>query len=106
MENYFLFLMRSTRCRPPNRSLTSWNASGVPARVVIGFRDARNTARVVTCRQSATSPSISNQSGETDALLWGAWFVTADERFLRKLHQGRQRRFRGITISLTEAAKL
>jgi predicted nucleic acid-binding protein len=33
-------------------------------------------------------------------------FVTADERFLRKLHQGRQRTLRGRAISLTEAAKL
>ena len=33
-------------------------------------------------------------------------FVTADERFLRKLQQGRQRILRGRAISLTEAAKL
>jgi predicted nucleic acid-binding protein len=32
-------------------------------------------------------------------------FVTADERFLRKLHQGK-RPLRGRAISLTEAAKL
>jgi predicted nucleic acid-binding protein len=32
-------------------------------------------------------------------------FVTADERFLRKLHQSRQRTVRGRAISLTEAAK-
>jgi len=31
-------------------------------------------------------------------------FATADERFLRKLHQGRQRTLRGRAISLTEAA--
>jgi predicted nucleic acid-binding protein len=33
-------------------------------------------------------------------------FVTADERFLRKLHQGRQRMPRPKTLSLIEAAKL
>ena len=33
-------------------------------------------------------------------------FVTADERFLRKLHQGQQHTLRGRAISLTEAAKL
>jgi hypothetical protein len=33
-------------------------------------------------------------------------FVTADERFLRKLHQGRQPKLRGRAISLIEAAKL
>lgn len=33
-------------------------------------------------------------------------FVTADERFLRKLHQGRERTLRGRAISLIEAAKL
>jgi predicted nucleic acid-binding protein len=33
-------------------------------------------------------------------------FVTADERFLRKLRQGRQHTLRGRAISLTEAAKL
>jgi predicted nucleic acid-binding protein len=33
-------------------------------------------------------------------------FVTADERLLRKLHQGRQRTLRGSAIALTEAAKL
>ncbi len=32
-------------------------------------------------------------------------FVTADERLLRKLHQGRQNIIRGRTISLIEAAK-
>ena len=33
-------------------------------------------------------------------------FVTADERFLRKLHQGRQHKLRGRAISLIEAVKL
>ena len=33
-------------------------------------------------------------------------FVTADERFLRKLQQGRQHTLRGRAISLIEAAKL
>ena len=33
-------------------------------------------------------------------------FVTADERFLRKLHQGRQHKLRGRAISLIEALKL
>jgi predicted nucleic acid-binding protein len=33
-------------------------------------------------------------------------FVTADERFLRKLHQGRQPKLRGRAISLIEAVKL
>ena len=33
-------------------------------------------------------------------------FVTADERFLRKLHQGRLGTFRDKAISLIEAAKL
>jgi predicted nucleic acid-binding protein len=33
-------------------------------------------------------------------------FVTADERFLRRLHQGRQRKLRGKAISLIEAMKL
>jgi predicted nucleic acid-binding protein len=32
--------------------------------------------------------------------------VTADERFLRKLHQGRQRRLRTRAVSLIEAVKL
>jgi predicted nucleic acid-binding protein len=32
-------------------------------------------------------------------------FVTADERFLRKLGQARQRTLRGKAISLTEAAQ-
>ncbi len=32
-------------------------------------------------------------------------FVTADERFLRKLHQARQHRLRGSAISLVEAVK-
>ena len=32
-------------------------------------------------------------------------FVTADERFLRKLHQGRLQTFRGRAISLIEAVK-
>ena len=32
--------------------------------------------------------------------------VTADERFLRKLHRGRQRRLRTRAISLIEAVKL
>jgi len=32
--------------------------------------------------------------------------VSADERFLRKLHQGRQRTLRGRAISLIEALKL
>jgi predicted nucleic acid-binding protein len=33
-------------------------------------------------------------------------FVTWDERFLRKLHQGRRHTLRGRAISLSEAAKL
>jgi predicted nucleic acid-binding protein len=33
-------------------------------------------------------------------------FVTADERFLRKLHRGRQPTLRGRAISLIEALKL
>ncbi len=33
-------------------------------------------------------------------------FVTADERLLRKLHQGRQQTLRGRAISLFEAEKL
>jgi len=33
-------------------------------------------------------------------------FVTADERLLRKLHQGRQHMIRGRTISLIDAANL
>ena len=33
-------------------------------------------------------------------------FVTADERFLRKLQQGRQHKLRGRAISLIEAVKL
>jgi len=33
-------------------------------------------------------------------------FVTADNRFLRKLHHGRQRTLRGRAISLVEAANL
>ena len=33
-------------------------------------------------------------------------FVTADERFLRKLRQGRHRTFRGRAISLIEAVQL
>lgn len=33
-------------------------------------------------------------------------FVTADVRFLRKLHQGRQHKLRGRAISLIEAVKL
>ena len=33
-------------------------------------------------------------------------FVTADERFLRKLHQGLQPKLRGRAISLIEAVKL
>jgi predicted nucleic acid-binding protein len=33
-------------------------------------------------------------------------FVTADERFLRKLRQGRRRTFRGRAISLIEAVQL
>ncbi len=33
-------------------------------------------------------------------------FVTADKRFVRKLHQGRQHTLRGRAISLIEAAKL
>ena len=33
-------------------------------------------------------------------------FVTADERFLRKLHQGRQHMLRPKALSLIEAAKL
>ncbi len=33
-------------------------------------------------------------------------FVTADERLLRKLHQGRENIIRGRTISLIEAAKI
>jgi len=33
-------------------------------------------------------------------------FVTADERFLRKLRQGRHHTLRGRAISLTDAAKL
>jgi len=33
-------------------------------------------------------------------------FVTADERFLRKLHQGRQHKLRGRAILLIEAVKL
>jgi len=33
-------------------------------------------------------------------------FVTADEGFLRKLHQGRQHKLRGRAISLIEAVKL
>jgi predicted nucleic acid-binding protein len=33
-------------------------------------------------------------------------FVTANERFLRKLHQGRQHKLRGRAISLIEAVKL
>ena len=33
-------------------------------------------------------------------------FITADQRFLRKLHQGRQHTFRDRAISLIEAAKL
>jgi predicted nucleic acid-binding protein len=33
-------------------------------------------------------------------------FVTADERFLRKLHQGRHRTLHGRAVSLIEAAKL
>jgi len=33
-------------------------------------------------------------------------FVTADERFLRKLHQGRQRTLRSVAISLIEVVKL
>ena len=33
-------------------------------------------------------------------------FVTADEGFLRKLHQGRQHKLRGRAISLIEAEKL
>jgi len=33
-------------------------------------------------------------------------FVTADERFLRKLGQGRRRALRGRAVSLMEAAKL
>jgi hypothetical protein len=31
-------------------------------------------------------------------------FVTADERFVRKLAEGRRRRFRGRVISLAQAA--
>jgi predicted nucleic acid-binding protein len=34
----------------------------------------------------------------------GCRFVTADERFVRKIEQGRRRRFRGRVISLTQAA--
>ena len=33
-------------------------------------------------------------------------FVTADKRFLQKLHQGRQHRFRDEAVSLIEAARL
>jgi hypothetical protein len=33
-------------------------------------------------------------------------FVAADERFLRKLQHGRQRRLRGGAISLNEAMRL